>query len=231
MRPSIISAAVLVFAALALAQSGNYSQSQYQPSVPSSSGGGYMGFYGGIPGGGTVEGSIEQGMASMMSAAGNYNLATSAAAVNLTQARKQDIVNRQNAVDAYFAMKETNRASRAAQQSPRLSEEQLVRLAAQAAPKPIDASELNPVTGQVAWPELLKAEVFRPERAIIDELLGRQAKYGKLSIADHQRIGDALESMSDKLRDNIREVPSAQYIDTKNFLKSLIYSVNKAQLA
>jgi len=230
MRWMNVLAVVPMIVVAASAQQGSLSQ-PYQPSVPQSSGGGYMGFYGGIPGGGTVEGSMEQGMASMMSAAGNYNLATSAAAVNLTQARKQDIVNRQNAVDAYFAMKETNRASRAAMQPPRLNEEQLVRIAAQAAPKPIDASELNPVTGQVAWPELLKADVFLPERAIIEELLGRQAKYGKLSIADHQRIGDALESMSDKLRDNIREVPSAQYIDTKNFLKSLIYSVNKAQLA
>jgi hypothetical protein len=231
MRPIIVSAAVLVFAALALAQSGNNSQSQYQPSVPSSAGGGYMGFYGGIPGGGTVEGSIEQGMASMISAAGNYNLATSAAAVNMTQAIKQDIVNRQDATNAYFAMRETNRNARAAQRPARLSEEQLVRIAAQAAPAPINASELNPVTGQVVWPDLLKADIFRQERAVIEELVGRQVKYGKLSIADHQRIGDAMESMSDKLRDRIRDVPSGRYIDTKNFLKSLMYSVNKTQLA
>jgi hypothetical protein len=227
----MLSVVALAIAAAAAAQQGGSLSSQYQPSVPSGSSGGYMGFYGGTPGGATVEGSMMQGMASMMSAAGNYNLATSAAAVNLTQARKQDIVNRQNAVDAYFAMKETNRSATAANRSPRLSEEQLVRIAAQAAPKPIDASELNPVTGQVVWPELLKGDSFRQERAIIEELLSRQAKYGKLSIADHQRIGDAMESMSDKLRDRIRDVPSGEYIDTKNFLKSLMYSVNKTQLA
>jgi hypothetical protein len=230
MRLKILTAIALAVTSAAIAQQGSLSQ-PYQPSVPVGSGGGSIGIYGGPPGGGTVEGSMMQGMASMMSAAGNYNLATSAAAVNMTQAVKQDIVNRQAATDAYFAMRETNRAARAAQQPPRLSEEQLVRIAAQAAPKPIDATELNPVTGQVVWPELLKTEAFRQERVVIEELVGRQVKYGKLSLADHQRIGDALESMSDKLRDRIRDVPSGQYIDTKNFLKSLMYSVNKTQLA
>src|SRR6478609_662161 len=79
MRWMNVLAVVPMIVVAASAQQGSLSQ-PYQPSVPQSSGGGYMGFYGGIPGGGTVEGSMEQGMASMMSAAGNYNLATSAAA-------------------------------------------------------------------------------------------------------------------------------------------------------
>src|SRR5262245_63896784 len=112
MRP--ITALAILFAAATTA-TAQPQGSQYTPAVPSASYGGYggYGFYGGTPGGATVEGSMMQGMASVISAKGNYNLATSAAAVNMTQAMKQDIVNRQDATNAYFAMQETNRASRA----------------------------------------------------------------------------------------------------------------------
>jgi len=63
----------------------------YQPVVPSSSEvyGGYGGYYDG--GGTPAAGAAMQGMASVVNAAGNYNLATSAAAVNMTQAQKQGI--------------------------------------------------------------------------------------------------------------------------------------------
>src|SRR5689334_21240057 len=112
MKRMIAVTCVLALASTLLAQSNS---SQYTPVVPAapSYGGGY-GYWGGTPGGATVEGSMMQGMASVISAAGNYNLATSAAAVNTTQAIKQDIVNRQDATNAYFAMQETNRAARAA---------------------------------------------------------------------------------------------------------------------
>src|SRR4051794_1269668 len=221
---------VLALASTLLAQSNN-SSSSYYPAVPQSPSYSGVGLYGGYAGGGTVEGSMIQGMASMMSAAGNYNLATSAAAVNTTQAIKQDIQNRQAATNAYFAMQETNRAARAAKRGPRANEEQLVRLAAQAAPKPIDASELDAVSGQVNWPELLRADAFKQQRALVDQLLVKQAHYGKLGVADHEQAVQALESMIDRLRDMINTVPTQEYIDAKNFLKSMTYGITKSQLS
>src|SRR5437773_11653639 len=157
MRTMTALTCVLALANTLLAQSSN-SSSYYNPAVPQapSYGGGYGMWGGGNAGGATVEGSMMQGMASVISAKGNYNLATSAAAVNMTQAQKQDIQNRQAATNAYFAMQETNRAARAAKRDTRLGEEQLVRLAAQAAPKSIDASEFDPVIGQVMWPAILR---------------------------------------------------------------------------
>lgn len=231
MRSMTALACVLALASVILAQATN-SSSQYTPAVPAapSVGGGY-GLWGGNFSGGTVEGSMMQGMASVISAQGNYNLATSAAAVNTTQAIKQDIVNRQDATNAYFAIKETNRAAREAMRSPRLNDEQLVRLAAQAAPKPIDASEFNPVSGQVTWPVLLQGDAFKQQRTIVEQLLVKQAQYGKLGIAEHDQAGDAIEGMADGLRGIINAVSPQQYIDAKNFLKSLMYGLTKTQLS
>jgi hypothetical protein len=222
-------ASLLTLPVAALAQTS--ASQPYQPSVPSSSSvSSYGGYYGG-GGGGTVEGSILQGMASVVSAQGNYNLATSAAAVNLTQAQKQDIQNRMQGTEAYFQMQETNRAGVAAKRSSRLSEEQLVRIAAQAAPKPLDSSDVDPVSGQVNWPLLLQDDMFKKDRAIVEQLLAKQAAHGRLGIAEHEQIGDAIERISATLKAQIKNVPTQQYITAKNFLKTLMYGATKAQLA
>lgn len=230
MRMILALACVLVSAGALFAQASG--SSSYTPAVPvaPAMGGGY-GFYGGIPGGGTVEGSMMQGMASVISAQGNYNLATSAAAVNTTQAIKQDIQNRQDATNAYFAIKETNRAAREAMRSPRLSEEQLVRMAAQAAPKPIDTTEYDPVSGRVLWPKLLQADAFKQQRATVEQLMVKQAQYGKLGLVEHDQAGSAIEGMSDRLREMINSVSPQDYIEAKNFLKSLMYGMTKMQLS
>jgi hypothetical protein len=233
MRMIMALACVLASASALFAQASN--SSSFTPAVPlapamGGMGGGY-GFYGGTPGGGTVEGSMMQGMASVISAQGNYNLATSAAAVNTTQAIKQDITNRQDATNAYFAIKETNRAAVAAMRSPRLSEEQLVRMAAQASPKPIDSTEFDPVSGRVLWPKLLQADAFTQQRAIAEQLLAKQAQYGKLGLAEHEQAGEAIDGMSDRLRDMINAVSPQDYIEAKNFLKSLMYGLTKTQLS
>jgi hypothetical protein len=219
------------FAATLLAQATSNSSSQpYQPVVPNSSSfSSYGGYYGG--GGGTVEGSWMQGMASVISAQGNYNLATSAAAVNLTQAQKQDIQNRIAGTNAYFSMQETNRAATAAKRSPRLSEEQLVRIAAQAAPKPLDNSDMDPVSGQLNWPSVLQDDIFKKDRDMVEQLLGRQTSLGRLGIAEHEQIGDAIERIAATLKAQINKIPTQEYIKAKNFLKSLMYGVTKNQLA
>jgi len=232
MRTIMALACVLASASALFAQAGSSSSSSFTPAVPAapSFGGGY-GLWGGNFGGATVEGSMMQGMASVISAQGNYNLATSAAAVNATQAIKQDIVNRQDATNAYFAIKETNRAATAAMRSPRLSEEQLVRMAAQAAPKPIDSNEFDPVSGRVLWPKLLQADAFKQQRAAVEQLLVKQAQYGKLGLADLDQAGSAIEGMSDRLREIINSVSPQDYIEAKNFLKSLMYGMTKTQLS
>ena len=224
----VVACAAFVSAAMALAQT----DVPYQPSVPaapSTSYGGY-GFYGGTPGGGTVEGSMMQGMASVISSAGNYNLATSAAAVNLSQALKQEIKNNVAATNAYFEMKETNRAYTKSH-TPRLSQEQLVRLAATAAPQPLSGTEIDYVNGKVAWPKLLQRDEFQNDRATIEKLLAKQASYGRLGQADDEQLSDAIERMSATLRNEIKNASANEYISGKNFLKSLMYGLYKKQLS
>ncbi len=111
---------IVVFPALIMAQTGSSpypvpssKAPPYQPAVPPPSminGYGYGG--GPVYGGGTTAaGSAMNGMASVISAKGNYNLSTSAAAVNMTQAQKNEIQNHQLYTNTYFDMRATNKAA------------------------------------------------------------------------------------------------------------------------
>lgn len=216
---------------IAWGQSG--SSVPYTPAVPAPS---TYNAYGGSgwswdnPGASTLEEGVMRGMASVISAKGDYNLATSAAAVNLTQAEKQYIQNRQDGTETYFAMRETNRAAREANRSPRLSTEQLVRIASQAAPKQLTAKDIDPVSGKVNWPRLLQDEGFSAERASLDKLALKHAQYGVLAATDLEAAGHLIEAMAAKLRQMVASSPAQQYVDAKNFLKSLMYAVTRTQL-
>ena len=84
----------------------------YQPAVPAATTVNTYGGYPGYSGGGTAAGNAMNGMASVISAKGDYNLSTSAAAINMTQAQKNEIQNRQQWTNTYFDMRATNKAAR-----------------------------------------------------------------------------------------------------------------------
>src|SRR5262249_27064430 len=128
------------------------------------------------------------------------------------------------------SMQETNRAAVAAKRSPRLSEEQLVRIAAQAAPKPLDNGDVDPVSGQVNWPSVLQDDIFKKDRDVVEQLLAKQTSLGRLGIAEHEQVGDAIERIAATLKSQINKIPTQEYIKAKNFLKSLMYGVTKTQL-
>ena len=223
-------AALLASAAGVLAQTGGLQS--YTPAVPQAStfnnyGGGGYGYGGGW---GTVAGNAMQGMASVISAQGSANLSNSAAAINMTVAQKQYIQNRQLATDTYFQMRATQRAAVAAERGPPPTMEQLARLASEGVPKPISSSELNPVSGQVSWPELLQDDRFAAERATLEQLVVKKAQYGHLGLSDTNQAGQAMEAMSTKLAAQIRDVPPQLYVAAKSFLKSLMFDLTKAQL-
>jgi hypothetical protein len=229
---------LMAFPALMLAQptpppSGSSGASApYQPAVPPPSiVGGYGGWsgYGGT-GGGTVAGSAMNGMANAISAKGNYNLSTSAAAINMTQAEKQSIQNQQQWTNTYFDMRATNRAARKAEAGPTPTMEQIARFARDGAPKPLASDQMNPVSGTVNWPGLLQQEQFAPQRTEVEQLLAKQATYGRLDYTDQTKARQAIESMNAGLKAQVKDVPPMDWTASNSFLKSLNYAVTKTAL-
>jgi hypothetical protein len=210
-------------------QSG--SSQPYTPAVPAASMvTGYGGFPGYSGGSSTVAGSAMNGMASVISARGDAALSGSAAAVNLTQAEKQDIMNRQAATNAYFEMRATNRAARAAERGPPLTSEQLAMVAHYGVPKPLTSEQLNPVTGRLNWPGPLQEEIFATRRTQVDQLMAQQSNYGSLSYADQSKMRDTIKSMFKDLKAQIKTLPTPDYLSGKTFLSSLLYASTKSKL-
>ncbi|MEN6450604.1 MAG: hypothetical protein ABFC96_08950 [Thermoguttaceae bacterium] len=237
-------AITLAFPAMLLAQGSNpppyrppYGQQQpanaqpYQPAVPAPSmtmyGGGWGGYGGGAS---TAAGSAMNGMSSVISAQGQKNLSNSAAAINWTQAEKNEIQNRQQWTDTYFNMRATNKAATAAERGPTPTMEQLTRWAKQGEPKPLNTSQVNPVTGGLSWPSALQQQGFETQRNEIDQLLAKQARYGALNYADQTKVRQNIDTMYDELKEQVKQIPPMDYVACRNFLRSVNYAATKTEL-
>lgn len=200
----------------------------YQPAVPvaSQNYGGYGGEYY-SPGGGTVAGNRLQGMASVANAAGNYNLSTSAAAINMTQARAQNIDNYRASTTTYFDMRRVNREAQAAERAPRLSESDLVRIAQEGAPKPLAPTQLDPVEGAINWPTALQDDRFESSRALLTKAFAWRANNGSFNEVQLRKVREATDAMMNGLQETIQDVNPMDYMNSKRFIESLAYEARR----
>lgn len=228
-------AVCLLLAPSALAQQNNPPQgSTYVPGTfnPPYYGGGGYGGYGGFGGwgfggwgyGGTVAGSYLNGLGRAIRAQGQYNLDTSAAAINLEEARQRQIDNRKLWTKTYFEMRDINKAWRDSQRQPVESPETWVRLAQRTAPSELSTSQLDPVTGRIAWPPGLAGPEFAEQRKQLDQLFtDRALAHGAIGVQAHSEIRSTINAMLKELRSRIREYETDMYLNSRNFLTSLRY--------
>lgn len=128
----------LLVASVALAQqrSETYQPGSFYP--PYSGGGGYYGGGGGWGGwgwgsnmgvGSTAAGSYYTGLGNAIRSQGQYNLDTSAAAINLTEAQRREIENSKLWTETYFEKRRINQAYQESQKRPAGNAETWMRLA------------------------------------------------------------------------------------------------------
>ncbi|MFN3149501.1 hypothetical protein [Bremerella sp.] len=175
-----------------------------------------------------AEGALN-GMANVVSAQGSYNLQTSEAAINLTQAQSQEIANRQQYANTYFQMR-AQRDAYEAKKHPRPTEEQLVHLAQSEAPKGLPDGSVDKQTGKLNWPSLLQYPDFDPQKEVVESLLKKKSANGMLGAQDAQQFTEAVEQMATTLKRGITKVPPQQYMEAYTFLKKLLYSTCQTQL-
>ena len=195
--------------------------SPHYPQFPRGGGGGGYG-WGGYGNGGTAAGSYLNGMANVVRSAGYYNVMNSVAAQNWEQAYSYDLDNRLKATNTYFEMRRANAAAKAESRPPAASAEDLARYAAEMAPKRLTSTELDPVTGEIAWPTLLKDDRYSKLRDEVDRLYSqRQASSG--STSNYRAIVAAIDALRKTLIKNIDDYNPGNYVESRNFLDSLQY--------
>jgi hypothetical protein len=203
----------------------------YHPAVPPPSttvyGGGGYGYGGGAQ---TAQGAALQGMSQVISAAGQYNLATSAAAVNMTQAESAALNNQVQGVQTFWQMRDIGRAERERERGPRPTPEELARRARAGAPSALTTSQIDPVTGTLYWPSVLQSVDFEAQRTVVQECTAKWAKYGVLDYADQTQVRENIDAMFDGLKAQIRSVPPMDYVACRTFLQSLLYATTRTTL-
>jgi len=214
MRSPLFCLAVIAVALLALPSHAQY--------------GGY-GYNNGGWGGGTAAGNYAQGMASVIQSAGQAQLSNSQAAINYQDARSMEYDNRIKGTQTYFEMRRMNQAYTAAERSKPLTTEEAFRMAREAAPKRLSASQVDPITGAIAWPLVLRESTYDADRKKLEALYAdRENSSGGIGANQYQAIRVSTNAMLATLKDNIKQYTPDNYIQAKRFLESLAYEAGFA---
>lgn len=175
----------------------------------------------------TVGESYARGMADVVRSRGQANLDNSAAAINLSQARSNEIKNYADATNTYFEMRAANKKYREAERGKRATSEDWVRWAKEGAPKPLNPGQFDPVTGKIKWPVALNSEAYAQYREKLDALFAKRASNSALTIDDFIEVDKLTTAMLAELKGQIRQLPPDLYLASKEFVKSLAYEVRR----
>ena len=169
-------------------------------------------------------GGYRYGAGSYANGMANLIRAQSQAAVNYEQARSKYIENHQKWTQSYMKLKEERQAFDARQrEQSKHSADSLTTAAKADVPPTLGSDALDPVTGRISWPDILKGPDFAVQRTRLDELFELRAKTGSGSM-NVDRIHAATIEMNAKLRSRIEDIPPKNYIACRKFIDSLDYT-------
>jgi len=184
-------------------------------------------YYGGAPlwhrHASTAAEGYARGVAAVLYAQGAYHRLSAEARVIHAQAYAQELENRQRAVDTFFNVRATNRRARAAERGDRPTFEELAKLAKDAAPPRLDGEQLDPASGQIDWPAVLRDGQFAVYRAQLEQLFSYRAAKGKFDSAPQRQVQELTGAMLARLKANIRQLSPMDYTEARGFLNSLAY--------
>jgi hypothetical protein len=181
------------------------------------------GGWGGWGGGGTVAGSYAHGYADVVRAAGEAELNDSIAAGNYADARTKEIDNRLKATQTYFQMRDLNKQWTEANKTPALTQEEAYRWAKALAPKRATSSQLDPVTGKILWPIILRSVAYKQPVDLIDALFAARATQGTLDSDQFAQVQQAHDEILATMTANAKKYKDMDIIAAKNLIDSLVY--------
>lgn len=168
----------------------------------------------------TLEEGSQRGFADIVRSAGANRLLTSEAMKNVEDARRSYIDNRLKATQTYFDMKRINDDYRDSRRSQPLSFEGYVRLARSQAPDRLSVSQLDPFTGAIGWPAILRQPAYAKDRLVIETLYSERAN----NLASNKReIQLACDNLLNALHADIDLYEQTDYVRAKRFIESLRY--------
>ena len=152
--------------------------------------------WGGYDHASTLSEGFGRGLGAVIRAQGEYNLNTSAAAINVSLARQQEIENRKRWTQSYFEIRDLNRqAFEADTKRLRGTPEEWLRVAQAGKPKRLSPSELDIVTGEIHWPILLTARNYSDQRVELEKAFADRAYHGVLEAETFLKVLQLTEDL------------------------------------
>jgi hypothetical protein len=171
--------------------------------------------------------SPQHGWADLVRSAGVYNYLSSEAMVNVEEARRKYIENRLLWARAYNEIRTRNREyheARYRELNPPHTQEDFIRYAQADAPKRLSTTQLDPITGYIAWPRLLRLDAFAQLRRDIEKLFAQRARaQGAINDDVYFELLAKVEEMTQRLKEMIQDAPPSDYLQARKFLESLAY--------
>lgn len=168
------------------------------------------------------------GMAAMVASAGMATLMSSKAAVNAGEAGSIYIDNTVKATQAFIDRQRMLSSYQASLRKPPPSSEQLYRMAQMGLPKSLSTNQLDPVTGDIAWPVVLRDEPFESYRDAAQKFFhDAVANPQTFSYASYSGLRSASDECLAALKSRIKSYRPNDYIEAKKFVDSIAYAAQQ----
>lgn len=185
----------------------------------------------------TVGESRARGFSDVVRSMGETNVKNSEAAINYTEVRSKELDNNLKQANTYFEMKKVNKEYRfgtpeekAARREKNL-EKQMFRHVKGGRPKRPSTSQLDPVTGKIRWPLLLRESKYNKHRKYLDEKFSKRAyNGGAIDYDTFRRIKRVTDSMLAILNRDIGKYTVNEYSESKRFIQALVYEARHSTL-
>ena len=165
-----------------------------------------------------------RGAAAAIQSVGQANYLNSIAAVNLQEATRQAIENQNTYIRYTLENRELVQQHRERYRPRAPTKEEWQRVTEAALPDRLTPDQLDPVTGKLVWPHILRTEEYQAFRERVDVLFANRTPDNSGDGSPSQReLASLIDAMKMLLKSNIKTVTLSQYSSAKWFLKSLDY--------
>ena len=109
---------------------------------------------------------------------------------------------------------------------PPITHERAMQLARSRAPKQLSMTQLDRLSGRIAWPVDLRSARFAADRKLLEAMFREAADRG--DAVPYVEARQASDRMLNQLCDEIEELPTERYLAARRFLTSLAHAARTA---
>ena len=86
-------------------------------------------------------------------------------------------------------------------------------------------SELDPLTGVISWPLILREDTYKEAREALEQLYQQRASMGSLTGTQRGEVQRAIGTLQADLKQNLRNYVPQDYVQAKSFLDGLNFEL------